>query len=66
MSKAGHVSAQEKLAQLRDLGAQLYVCGPSLERFRVSPEDLLFDDLPLVEYLTFMKVMSQADIHLYV
>lgn len=65
LAKAGHVSAQEKLRQLRSLGARLYVCGPSLQHFKVSSDDLIFDDLPAVEYLSFVAVMEQADVHIY-
>ena len=66
MTKAGHIPAQEKLAQLRSLGAHIYVCGGSMEPFKVSPGDLIFDDLPIVEYLTFMAIMEEADIQLYI
>ena len=66
MTKAGHIPAQEKLAQLRSLGAHIYVCGGSMEPFKVSREDLIFDDLPIVEYLTFMAIMEEADIQLYI
>ncbi len=66
MTKAGHIPAQEKLRQLRSLGAHLYVCGGSMQPFKVSREDFIFDDLPIVEYLTFMSIMEEADIHLYV
>ncbi len=65
MSKTGHIAAQAKLEQLRSLGARLYVCGPSMEHFKVAKEQLIFDDLPLVEYLSFMAIMEKADIHLY-
>jgi predicted peroxiredoxin len=65
LAKAGHVSAQEKLRQLRSLGAHLYVCGPSLQHFKVAKENLIFDGLPVVEYLTFAAVMEQADVHIY-
>ena len=41
------------------------LCGPSMEHFRVLKEDLIFTDLPLVEYLTLMKVMAR-DNHLFV
>ena len=66
MTKAGHIPAQEKLRQLRSLGAHIYVCGGSMQPFKVKREDLIFDDLPIVEYLTFMSIMEEADIHLYV
>lgn len=65
MTKSGHIPAQEKLGQLRSLGAHFYMCAGSMDHFKVHTEDLIFDDLPLVEYLTFMKVMEEADIHIY-
>lgn len=65
LAKVGHVAAQEKLRQLRSLGARVYVCGPSLEHFKVSRDELVFDDLPLVEYLSFMALMKDADVHVY-
>jgi TusA-related sulfurtransferase/predicted peroxiredoxin len=66
MTKSGHIPAQDKLHQLRRLGAHLYVCGGSLQPFKVKRQDLVFDDLPIVEYLTFMSIMEGADIHLYI
>lgn len=66
MSKAGHIPAQEKLRQLRSLGAHIYVCGGSMPAFKVRREDLIFDDLPIVEYLTFISVLEDADIQLYI
>lgn len=66
MTKSGHIPAQNKLRQLRSLGGNIYVCGGSLEHFKVEPKDFIFDDLPVVEYLTFVAVMADADIHLYI
>ena len=34
--------------------------------FKVRREDLVFDDLPIVEYMTFVKVLEGADIQLYI
>ncbi len=65
MSKTGHLPPQQKLRQLRSLGAKIYVCGASMPHFKVKREDLLFDDLPLVEYFTFIAVLEQADVNLY-
>jgi predicted peroxiredoxin/TusA-related sulfurtransferase len=65
LSKAGHLPAQDKLGQLHSLGAHIYMCGPSMNHFKVQPEDLIFDHLPLVEYLTFIAVMAEANIHIY-
>jgi predicted peroxiredoxin/TusA-related sulfurtransferase len=64
--RAGHLPAQQKLAQLRTLGGHLYVCGPSMRQFRVTRSDLVFDDVTVAEYLTFMAVMAEADIQLLV
>lgn len=66
MTKSGHIPAQDKLRQLHSLGADIYMCGPSMEHFKVRPQDLILADLPGVEYLTFMSVMEGADIHLWV
>lgn len=65
MAKTGHIAAHEKLRQLRSLGAHLYVCGGSLEHFKVGRDDFVYDDLPIVEYLTFISIMEESDIHVY-
>jgi predicted peroxiredoxin/TusA-related sulfurtransferase len=66
LARTGHIGPQDKLAQLRELGARIYLCGPSMEHFRVRKEALIFTDLPIVEYLTFAEVMAASDIHLFV
>jgi len=66
MKKAGHIPPHDKLRQLHSLGADIYVCGGSLQPFKVSKEDFIFDDLPIVEYFSFMSVMEDADVQLYV
>jgi predicted peroxiredoxin/TusA-related sulfurtransferase len=65
MAKSGHLPAQDKLRQLRALGAHIYLCGPSMQHFKVDRDDLVLDDLPLVEYLSFVAVMERADVQLY-
>ncbi len=65
MAKSGHILPRDKLAQLHALGAHLYACAPSMERFKVRREDLIYGDISLVEYLTFVAVMAEADIQLY-
>ena len=37
-----------------------------MPHFKVTQDELIFDDLPLVEYFTFMAIMERADIQLYV
>jgi predicted peroxiredoxin len=66
LNKIGHVSPHEKLAELRRLGAHLYVCGPSMQHFKVREDDLIFDDIVVAAYLTFVAVMLRADVHLFV
>jgi predicted peroxiredoxin/TusA-related sulfurtransferase len=65
LAEIGHLSPQEKLNQLRNLGAHIYICGPSMDRFRVKKEELIFDDIIVSEYLTFTEIMHDADIHIY-
>lgn len=66
LAKIGHLPPQQKIAQLQQLGARLYACGPSMERNKVDPDDLAFDDVTIAAYVTFMEQMTSADIHLYV
>jgi predicted peroxiredoxin/TusA-related sulfurtransferase len=66
MAKSGHIPPYDKLRKLGTLVAHLYLCGGSLPHFKVSREDLIFDDIPIVEYLTFMSIMAEADIQLYI
>ena len=65
MADTGHIAARDKLRQLLSLGAHIYVCAPSLDRFGVDPADLMFDDIPQIEYMTFMSIMKDADVTLY-
>ncbi|HZD18883.1 MAG TPA: DsrE family protein [Actinomycetota bacterium] len=66
LARVGHVHPQEKLAEIRDLGGHIYVCGPSMEHFKVRKEELVYPDLPVVEYLTFMEIMSRPGARVYV
>jgi len=65
LADIGHIPPQEKLKQLHELGAHLYICAPSLDYFKVARNKLIFDDLPVIEYLSFMEIMSQADIQYF-
>jgi predicted peroxiredoxin/TusA-related sulfurtransferase len=66
MASAGHVPPQDKLRQLQELGAQLYICGPSMEHFGVNKAELAFQEVVMAEYLTFIEVMHRADTQIYV
>lgn len=63
--RAGHVHPQEKLAEIRGLGGRIYVCGPSMQHFKVGKEDLVFPDLQVIEYLSFMEIMARPGVHTY-
>ena len=65
MAKAGHLPPQDKLQQLNELGARFYICGGSMEPFGVRKSDLIFDDVIVAEYLTFLEVINKADIHVF-
>ena len=43
LARVGHISPQEKLIQLQELGARLFVCGPSMDHYKVDPIDLAVD-----------------------
>jgi predicted peroxiredoxin len=66
LAAVGHLPPEEKLQQLRELGAKIYLCGPSMKHFGVEREDLIFDDVTVCEYLTFLEIMRQADVQLMV
>lgn len=65
MAKAGHLPPQDKLEQLKELGARIYICGGSMDPFGVKKRDLIFDDVIVAEYLTFLEVMDNADIQIF-
>lgn len=66
LAEAGHLPPGQKLAQLQELGARLYACGPSMDHFKVDPDDLAFPDVTVCSYPTFMEQMDTADMHLFV
>jgi predicted peroxiredoxin len=65
LNKVGHLPAQQKLRTLQELGAKFYVCQPSMQHFGVREKDLVFNDLILCEYLTFLEVYNTADLKLF-
>jgi len=54
MAEAGHILPHDKLKQLKNLGARLYICGPSMTYFEVKKADLMFDDIVIA--LEFSEV----------
>ncbi|HEY5638859.1 MAG TPA: DsrE family protein [Dehalococcoidia bacterium] len=65
LTAQGHLPPQEKLRQLQGLGAKFYACGGSMGHFGVKKEDFAFDDVTISEYVAFMEVMENADIHIF-
>jgi len=65
LAKVGHLPPQDKLRQLRELGTHLYICGGSMQPFGVKKSDLFFDDIVIAEYFTFLEIMNDADIPIF-
>ena len=65
LAGTGYISPREKIAELNRLGVVFYVCQPSLDHHRLKAKELMFDDIILSEYLTFMQVVSGSDIKFY-
>lgn len=63
LRKYGHVSPQEKLRQIKELGGKFYICGGSTRYY--NPKKLIFDDIKTVEYFTVYELCSQNDIVMY-
>jgi predicted peroxiredoxin len=65
LARAGHPGPQEKLHQLRELGALIYVCGPWMGHFKVREKDLLFSDIRIAAYPTFAVKMADAGVQIF-
>jgi predicted peroxiredoxin/TusA-related sulfurtransferase len=65
LDKAGHPPPHTKLRQLDDLGAQLYVCGPSMAHFRVTADDLFLPGIRIAAYPTFVEQMNKAGVQVF-
>ena len=66
LAKAGHLPPQDKIAQLQKLQGRLYACGPSMDHYKVDPDNLAFPDVTVASYPTFIEQMDSADIQLFV
>ncbi len=62
LAEAGHLPPQDKLAQLRELGAKIYACGPSLDHFGVKRSQLAYPEIIIGEYAVFLDAMAGSDI----
>jgi predicted peroxiredoxin/TusA-related sulfurtransferase len=65
LDEAGHPPPQVKLRQLQDLGALIYICGPSMTHFKVKADDLIFAGVQVAAYPTFVEQMNQATVQVF-
>jgi predicted peroxiredoxin/TusA-related sulfurtransferase len=65
LARAGHPPPHEKLRELDDLGARIYICGPSMEHFKVAVTDLMPMDIHIAAYPTFVEEMSNAGVQVF-
>jgi predicted peroxiredoxin len=64
LERAGHPPPHEKLRQLDDLGARMFVCGGSMGRFKVAAEDLL-PGVRIATYPTFVEEMNACGVQVF-
>lgn len=62
MAEMGHIPPQDKVRQLKELGAHFYVCPVSMEVFKVKESELIFKDVTFATYSTFLDVMNKSDL----
>ncbi len=65
LARTGHPPPHEKLRQLDDLGARIYICGPSMEHFKVATEDLFLAEIHVAAYPTFVEQMNSAGVQIF-
>lgn len=65
LSKIGHIPPKDKIKELKKLGAKFYICQPSMDHFRVKKSDLIFSDVIIAEYITFIEVLINSDIKFF-
>lgn len=65
LDRARHPPPHEKLRRLDDLGARIYVCGPSMAHFKVAAEDLFLPRVQISAYPTFVEQMNGAGVQVF-
>jgi predicted peroxiredoxin len=65
LKKIGHLPPQDKVRQLKELGAHFYICGPSMEHFKVKSDELIFDDITKSEYFTVFELFRNANVQVF-
>ena len=66
LARIGHIPPQEKIIELKKLGAKIYLCQPSMDHFKVKKSDLIFTDIIIAEYITFLDVLKDSDIKFFI
>jgi len=49
---------------LEELGAHLYVCGPSLKEFGMKDEDIMVKSVVIASTMTWIALMAQSDVNI--
>jgi predicted peroxiredoxin/TusA-related sulfurtransferase len=65
LDKAGHPPPHVKRRRLDQLGAHIYICGPSMTHFKVTAEDLFLDGIKIAAYPTFIEQMNAARVQVF-
>jgi predicted peroxiredoxin/TusA-related sulfurtransferase len=65
LDKAGHPPPHEKLRQLEELGARIYICGPSMDHFKVVADELFLTGVQIAAYPTFVEQMNSAGVQIF-
>jgi predicted peroxiredoxin len=65
LSKIGHSPAQDKLKILEKYGAKFYVCQPSMDHFGLKEQNIVFSNIVICEYYTFLEVLDKSDIKFF-
>lgn len=65
LSNIGHSPAQDKLRILEKNGAKFYVCQPSMDHFKLKEQNIVFSNIAICEYFTFLEVLEKSDMKFF-
>jgi predicted peroxiredoxin/TusA-related sulfurtransferase len=65
LDKGGHAPPQQKLRQLNELGARIYVCGPSMAHFKVTADEFFLPGIAIAAYPTFVEQMNRSGVQVF-
>lgn len=61
----GWPAPKEAISILEDLGADFYVCGPSMVAYGVKEEDIMVKKYAISAVITAAKLLADSDIHIF-